>query len=138
MARADLSAMLGRLDEEPSSTEVAQNNELLRDATEKTGKRGSPERAASPQASSTKSEPAKFNKAAPEPLYRRLERKETRLRSDQYARLTEEARRLSRAKESGGDRITENTLIRVAIDLLLAQSDRLTGSTELDLLKSVT
>ncbi|RFA06551.1 hypothetical protein B7R54_18845 [Subtercola boreus] len=71
------------------------------------------------------------------PLYMRLERKETRLRSDQYARLTEYSRALSRAKNEGGERITENTLIRVAIDLLLERADKLQGSNEEELRKSV-
>lgn len=72
------------------------------------------------------------------PLYMRLERKETRLRTDQYAKLTEHARRLSRAKTEGDERITENTLIRVAIDLLLDQAEALQGSNEAELRKSVT
>lgn len=68
--------------------------------------------------------------------YLSFERKEARLRPDQYANLTEEARRLNRARTSGS-RITENTLIRVAIDLLLARSDQLVGETENELRKSV-
>ncbi|WP_201799325.1 hypothetical protein [Subtercola vilae] len=74
---------------------------------------------------------------APVPLYMRLERKEARLRADQYSKLTEHARRLSRAKAEGGDRITENTLIRVAIDLLLDRADLLAGSDEAELRNSV-
>ncbi|WP_270354466.1 hypothetical protein [Microbacterium testaceum] len=69
--------------------------------------------------------------------YRSYERKEARLRPDQYARLTEESRRLSRAKNPGGERITENTLIRIAIDLLLERSDQLAGTSEAELRKSV-
>jgi hypothetical protein len=71
-------------------------------------------------------------------MYSRLDRKETRLRSDQYERLTEHSRRLNRAKGSGGERITENTLIRVAIDLLLERADDLEGHTETELRNSVT
>ncbi|WP_415853243.1 hypothetical protein [Sinomonas sp. G460-2] len=65
------------------------------------------------------------------------ERKEARLRPDQLDDLGTLARRIQRAKVPGGARITDNTLIRVAIDLLLANRDRLYGSTEEDLRRSV-
>lgn len=64
------------------------------------------------------------------PAYLEFERKETRLRVDQLRELTEHARRLNRMKGVGGQRITENTLIRIAVDLLLADIDRADGSTE--------
>lgn len=59
---------------------------------------------------------------APEPVpkFLRLTRKESRVREDQYAELTALARSLMRERISTRERITENTLIRVAIDLLLA------------------
>jgi len=69
--------------------------------------------------------------------YDQLERKETRLRADQYSRLTELSRELNRQRQGQGERITENTLIRVAIDLLLAGSDNLTGTTEAELRASI-
>ena len=75
---------------------------------------------------------------AEQPLFLRLERKETRLRADQYADLTAHARRLSQAKTGGGERITENTLIRVAIDLLLEHATELSGQTEAEIKNSVT
>jgi hypothetical protein len=65
------------------------------------------------------------------------ERKEARLRPDQYGRLSTTSRELNRARRGSGERITENTLIRVAIDLLLERGDDLTGSTEAELRKSV-
>jgi hypothetical protein len=71
------------------------------------------------------------------PAYRDFERKETRLRVDQLRELTEHARRLNRAKGAGGPRITENTLIRIAVDLLLADIDRADGSTEERLRRSL-
>jgi hypothetical protein len=64
------------------------------------------------------------------PAYLEFVRKETRLRVDQLRELTEHARRLNRAKNAGGPRITENTLIRIAVDLLLADIDRADGSSE--------
>lgn len=69
------------------------------------------------------------------PLYKRLIPKETRFREDQLEDLAKLARRLTRAKSvRGGERITENTLIRVAVDALLERGDALMGETEVDLL----
>jgi hypothetical protein len=63
------------------------------------------------------------------PKYLRLDRKDTRLRTDQLDELGRLARRLQRARPQGsGERITENTLIRVGVDLVLALSDCLDGA----------
>lgn len=70
------------------------------------------------------------------PKFARLERKETRIRADQTAALTALAKTLMRRRRVKTERITENTLIRVAIDLLLAHADRLSGSSEHELRKS--
>lgn len=59
-----------------------------------------------------------------QPTYLSFNRKETRLTEEQLDLLTKLARKLNRQKQ-GGDRITENTLIRSAVDLLLNQSERL-------------
>ena len=65
------------------------------------------------------------------PKYLALERKEARLRGDQVDSLASLARRVNRRKPSrGGERITENTLIRVAVDWLLGQEEYVGGSTE--------
>lgn len=64
------------------------------------------------------------------PRYLQMERKEARIRLDQADALAQLTRRLNRARRGSGERITDNTLIRVAVDLLLSQSDRLAGSTE--------
>lgn len=72
------------------------------------------------------------------PKFQRLTRKETRVREDQYAALSALARRLMRTRRTRDERITENTLIRVAIDLLLAHERELRGSNETELRKSVT
>ena len=71
------------------------------------------------------------------PAYLRFVRKETRLREDQQNQLTLHARRLNRAKKSQGTRITENSLIRVAVDLFLAQIDRAAGDDEDAIRKSL-
>lgn len=72
------------------------------------------------------------------PKFARLTRKETRVREDQYAALSRLARALMRRRTVKDERITENTLIRVAIDLLLAHQDELRGGTEHELRESVT
>ncbi len=75
--------------------------------------------------------------------YDDLERKETRLRPDQVAELSRLARELARearrSRPAGqpGERITDNTLIRVAVDLLLAQGDQLAGVDEQQIRRSV-
>lgn len=74
----------------------------------------------------------------PMPRYLQLVRKDTRLRDDQLTALTELARHLSRRRRlRNNERITENTLIRVAVDLLLSRADILDGDTENELLQSV-
>lgn len=72
------------------------------------------------------------------PKYLRLVRKEARLTEDQVEALTALARRLNRQRGRGeGERITENTLIRVAVEILLARQTELAGSTEDELLASL-
>ena len=70
--------------------------------------------------------------------FARLTRKDARVRADQDAALTALAKSLMRRRSAKAERITENTLIRVAIDLLLAHADQLRGSTEEELRESVT
>lgn len=79
------------------------------------------------------------------PLYRRLTRKEVRFRDEQLEALDRIVRRLSRARRGTqgerrerGERVTENTLVRVAVDLLLKVEESLQGETEAELLRSVT
>ena len=72
------------------------------------------------------------------PKFARLTRKEARVREDQYAALSALARTLMRRRRVKDERITENTLIRVAIDLLIAHQDQLRGATEDELRRSVT
>ena len=72
------------------------------------------------------------------PKWQRLERKELRLRADQLDELARIRRTLNRQRGGEGERITENTLIRVAVDVLLGRAGRLRGTTEDELRKSVT
>ena len=69
--------------------------------------------------------------------YSSLVRKEARLQDDQIESLTLRARKLSRNKSATDPRITDNTLIRVAVDLLLAREADLDGTSEAELRKSV-
>lgn len=62
--------------------------------------------------------------------YMELVRKELRLRADQADELTVLASKVQRARKEKGERITDNTLIRVAVDLLLQRQKELVGSTE--------
>ena len=71
------------------------------------------------------------------PKYLTLIRKEARLHEQQLDKLTSLTRSLNRKRKGTGERITENTLIRVAVDLLLNRSDELQGSTEQEIKKSV-
>lgn len=134
MARADLSAMLGRLEDEPVHVSPPSNESTTDGATT----REVPSARQVPRADTTPKPATADGQTNSGPLYSRLDRKETRLRPDQYERLTEHARRLNRAKGPGGERITENTLIRVAIDMLLERTDDLAGKTESELRNSVT
>jgi len=72
------------------------------------------------------------------PKWQRLERKELRLRADQLDELARIRRALNRQRGGEGERITENTLIRVAVDMLLGRAGKLRGATEDELRKSVT
>jgi hypothetical protein len=132
MARANLTAMLERLDPEPAATAIDVNANA-----EKVPEPAAPD-VALPDAPSVRSSAAQGSTPGSGGGYLSFERKETRLRADQYARLTQEARRLNKAKGTGGERITENTLIRIAIDLLFEQVEGLAGSTEAELRNSVT
>ena len=72
------------------------------------------------------------------PKFRRLQRKETLIRYDQLEHLTTLQRGLNRKRRQGeGERITENTLIRVAIDLLISRESALAGSDEDELRRSL-
>lgn len=73
-----------------------------------------------------------------EPLYLRLTRKDVRFRDEQLGALHALARRLSKARRGAkGERITDNTLVRVAVDLLLLHGDELAGANEPALLESL-
>jgi len=65
-----------------------------------------------------------------EPRYTQYVRKEARVRDDQAAALVVLRKKVAAQRTAKVEPITDNVLIRLAIDLLLANSDRLTGDTE--------
>ncbi|QKS89530.1 hypothetical protein CffCFBP3418_18090 [Curtobacterium flaccumfaciens pv. flaccumfaciens] len=70
-------------------------------------------------------------------MFEELTRKECRFRDEQLEDLSRYARRLQRTRLAPGPRITDNTLIRVAVDLLMSRADELQGSTEAELRASL-
>lgn len=82
--------------------------------------------------------PAKPTAPAPAgPRYLELTRKEARLTATQLDELTVLTRQLNKARRGGGERITDNTIIRVAVDLLLHRRDEVAGATEDELRTSL-
>lgn len=71
------------------------------------------------------------------PKFRTLERKDVRLRGDQLDALAQMTRHVAAARTERSERITENTLVRVAIDLLMDHAGQLHGNTETELRQSV-
>ncbi|GAB2902219.1 hypothetical protein [Neomicrococcus lactis] len=76
------------------------------------------------------------------PKYLQLKRREARIYDNQADELTALTRRLNdqRKKSDGttaGERITDNTLVRLAIDLLLERKQELSGATEEELARSL-
>lgn len=77
--------------------------------------------------------------ASPEPGHAtraKTRPKTAQIRADQWTSLDELARELHDARSVKGERITANTLIRVAIDGLLGHGGRLHGDNEDQLLAS--
>ena len=71
------------------------------------------------------------------PHYSLLVRKELRVFQDQAKDLKILTMTINDLKLSVGERITDNTLVRVAIDLLLERKDELSGTTERELRESL-
>jgi len=82
--------------------------------------------------------PNSVSTVAEGPRYLQLTRKEVRFRDDHLEALDKLARRLQRARRGHpGERITENTLVRVAVAALLQRAEDLTGRTEAELLEAL-
>lgn len=135
MARQSLGDLLGNLDEKPApagvATEAHEPEPVQPTRPLEAAPRPTPTRTPRPASSPTGGHVDDL------PTYLRLVRKETRLRDDQQNQLTVEARRLNRAKAAGTPRITDNTLIRIAVDLLLDRVSRASGDDEASILRSL-
>lgn len=64
---------------------------------------------------------------------KQLSPKYVQLRGDQQIELDVVARELQAARTHKGERLTANTVIRVAVDVILAHRERLVGDTEEEL-----
>jgi hypothetical protein len=141
MARANLGQLLGNVGEKSPPTVPKPNPvEPAIAVAEAAPVAPKPARANLPAGptAAVLSEPVTPSPEGSVPTYLRYVRKETRLREDQQNRLTLEARRLNRAKKNQGARITENSLIRIAVDLLLVQIGDAGGDDEDEIRKSIT
>lgn len=138
MARANLASLLAATD--PPGIEAPPALEL---AAEKSGETRGAQGASAGRKPPDKDaviDPGGAGRQHPEagPRYLQLERKELRIRVDQADELARLTRRINRARRGAGERITDNTLIRVAVDLLLERTAQIAGTTEDELRRSLT
>ena len=134
MARQSLGDLLGKV-EEPTPPKVPDPTPVAMVAPAPVAE-PTPERV--PVAQPARPKTLRAQRGADElPTYLKLVRKETRLREDQQNELTLQARRLNRAKAAGTPRITDNTLIRIAVDLLLERVQTARGDDESTILASI-
>jgi hypothetical protein len=71
------------------------------------------------------------------PRYETFERFGARLRPDQLTDLSALRRRVAANRTSKTERITDNTLLRLAVDLLLHQAGRIRGNTEAEMRRAL-
>jgi hypothetical protein len=71
------------------------------------------------------------------PKWLTFEPKPTRQRRDQLNWIEAKRKELNALRGRAGERLTDNTLIRVAIDLLIVNGERLQGATEAELRASL-
>lgn len=136
MARQSLGSMLGTVNvNETAAKEAADEH-----APSPRPIQPVPEPAETPAKPHQHPPAAPTRKSAPrrarEPKYLTLQRKEARLADKQLDQLTALTRRLNKRRRGAGERITDNTLIRVAVDMLLDRADHLAGTTEDELRRS--
>ena len=82
------------------------------------------------QSSASKGRDIASDETSAVPRYQEFIRSEARLRSDQLTGLAELRRRILASRQDKSERITDNTLIRVAVDALLSQAHMVSGDTE--------
>lgn len=88
-------------------------------------------------AAQTAAPAASDDAASARPHYSQLVRKELRVFQDQAVDLKLLTMSINASRVGPGERITDNTLVRVAIDLLLQHRDELSGTSEADLRSSL-
>lgn len=71
------------------------------------------------------------------PRYQTFPRTEARLRPDQLAALTALRRKVAANRTVRKERITDNTLLRLAVDLLLKNAAHITGDTEAEMRRAL-
>lgn len=90
-----------------------------------------------PAKSAVQATPAPLTPNADVPKWLTFEPKPTRQRRDQLDWIEAKRKELNALRGRAGERLTDNTLIRVAIDLLIVNGDRLQGATEAELRASL-
>lgn len=111
-----------------ASTPKTTTTEALTSTSPRTADQGSS--ASKSQVSTPASDPGM-------PRYLTLMRKEARITPTQADELSRLVRKLNRTRHGQGERITDNTLIRVAIGLLMERVGDLRGTTEAELFQSL-
>ncbi|WP_086560136.1 hypothetical protein [Streptomyces africanus] len=71
------------------------------------------------------------------PRYLTFVRTEARLTPEQVAAIAALRRRVAANRQDKAERITDNTLLRLAVDLLLANADRIKGDTEAEMRRAL-
>ena len=148
MARRDFGAMLSTIDQDTETRPPAATAEPATKATPAKPAASTKKKADKPPTKPAATTPVASKRTVRPPAtgargvaggvgFDQLERKETRLSADQYAELTTIARDLNRRRAGEGHRITENTLIRLGIDLLRERAGDLSGATEAELRASL-
>lgn len=69
--------------------------------------------------------------------YLTFQRTEARLRADQLTDLAALRRRVAANRTDKTERVTDNTLLRLAVDLLLKNAAHITGNTEEEMRRSL-
>lgn len=140
MARRDFGSMLGNMEaqaaKQAAETPVAPAPTAPGPAAQAAPKPRKTQKATPAKKPATQ-EPAATKELAGGVGYDKLEAKAARIHERQVTALADLARRLNKQRAGEGHRITENTLIRLGIDLLLERSDELTGTTEAELAASL-
>lgn len=93
--------------------------------------------AKTPPAKTRTPEPRKSGSPDDQPRYKTMARMEARVRHDQVRDLADLRRAVAANRTDKTERITDNTLLRIAVDFLLAHRELLEGNTEEELRASV-